>query len=101
MLFNSIDFAIFLPIVFILYWLLKDKSLRIQNLLIVGASYFFYGQWDDHFLGLIIFSTLTDYLIGLGLGKPQLRPIKRKALLFSSILVNLGILGIFKYYNFF
>ncbi len=101
MLFNSIDFAIFLPIVFILYWLLKDRSLKLQNLLVVGASYYFYGQWDYRFLGLIIFSTFTDYLIGLGLGKPQLKPRKRKALLFTSILVNLGILGLFKYYNFF
>ncbi|MGK7957401.1 MAG: MBOAT family protein [Crocosphaera sp.] len=101
MLFNSVDFAIFLPIVFILYWLLHRRSLRLQNLLIVGASYFFYGQWDYRFLGLIIFSTLTDYLIGLKLGKPQLKPTARKALLFISIFVNLGILGLFKYYNFF
>ncbi|MGB5769618.1 MAG: MBOAT family O-acyltransferase [Crocosphaera sp.] len=101
MLFNSIDFAIFLPLVFILYWLLKERSLRLQNLLIVCASYIFYGKWDYHFLGLIIFSTLTDYLIGLGLGKPELNPSQRKGLLFISILVNLGILGFFKYYNFF
>ena len=101
MLFNSIDFAIFLPIVFILYWLLKRKSLRLQNLFIVGASYFFYGQWDYRFLGLIIFSTLTDYFIGLGLGKPQVKPKTRQVLLFTSIIVNLGILGLFKYYNFF
>ncbi|MGK7961255.1 MBOAT family O-acyltransferase [Crocosphaera sp.] len=101
MLFNSIDFAIFLPIVFILYWLLQRRSLRLQNLLIVGASYFFYGQWDYRFLGLIIFSTLTDYLIGLRLGKPHVKPTVRKVLLFTSIGVNLGILGLFKYYNFF
>jgi alginate O-acetyltransferase complex protein AlgI len=101
MLFNSIDFAIFLPLVFILYWLLKKRSLRLQNLLIVCASYIFYGKWDYHFLGLIIFSTLTDYLIGLGLGKPDLNPSQRKGLLGISIIVNLGILGFFKYYNFF
>ena len=101
MLFNSIDFAIFLPLVFILYWLLKERNLRVQNLLIVCASYIFYGKWDYRFLGLIIFSTLTDYLIGLGLGKPELNTSQRKGLLFISIIVNLGILGFFKYYNFF
>ncbi|MDJ0510197.1 MAG: MBOAT family O-acyltransferase [Crocosphaera sp.] len=101
MLFNSLDFAIFLPIVFCLYWLLKNQGLRIQNFLIVGASYIFYGTWDYRFLGLIIFSTLTDYVIGLGLEKYHNNKLKSKLLLFTSILVNLGILGFFKYYNFF
>lgn len=100
MLFNSIDFAIFLPIVFILYWFVTDKSLKVQNLLIVIASYLFYGWWDWRFLSLILFSSLVDYLIGLGLLN-QNNQTKRKIYLLTSIIINLGFLGFFKYYNFF
>lgn len=100
MLFNSIDFAVFLPIVFVLYWFVTSKSLRLQNLLIVGASYLFYGWWDWRFLSLILFSTLVDYTIGRGLAMEE-HPTKRKVLLWTSILINLGFLGFFKYYNFF
>ena len=100
MLFNSLTFAAFLPIVFVLYWFLAHRNLRCQNLLIVAASYVFYGWWDWRFLSLIIISSLTDYLIGLGLGKTA-RPSARKVLLVVSILVNLGLLGFFKYSNFF
>jgi D-alanyl-lipoteichoic acid acyltransferase DltB (MBOAT superfamily) len=100
MLFNSIDFAIFLPIVFILYWFGTNKNLRLQNFLIVAASYLFYGWWDWRFLSLILFSTFVDYSVGLGLLKQE-NPTKRKILLWISILVNLGFLGFFKYYNFF
>lgn len=100
MLFNSIDFAIFLPIVFILYWFVTKNNLRLQNFLIVGASYLFYGWWDWRFLSLILFSTLVDYSIGLGLLKQE-NQTKRKILLWTNILVNLGFLGFFKYYNFF
>ena len=64
MLFNSIDFAIFLPIVFILYWFVTNKNLKLQNFLIVAASYLFYGWWDWRFLSLILFSTVVDYTIG-------------------------------------
>lgn len=100
MFFNSIDFAIFLPIVFILYWFVTNQNLKLQNFLIVVASYVFYGWWDWRFLSLIIFSTLVDYLVGLGLAKEE-NPSKRKIFLWTSILVNLGFLGFFKYYNFF
>lgn len=100
MLFNSIDFAIFLPIVFILYWFATNKNLKLQNLLIVAASYLFYGWWDWRFLSLIFFSTIVDYSVGLGLLKQE-NQTKRKILLWTSILVNLGFLGFFKYYNFF
>ena len=100
MLFNSIDFAIFLPIVFILYWFVTNKNLKLQNFLIVVASYLFYGWWDWRFLSLILFSTIVDYSVGLGLLKQE-NQIKRKFLLWTSILVNLGFLGFFKYYNFF
>jgi D-alanyl-lipoteichoic acid acyltransferase DltB (MBOAT superfamily) len=100
MLFNSIDFAIFLPIVFTLYWFLVNKNLKLQNLLIVAASYVFYGWWDWRFLSLIIFSTLVDYIVGLKL-LTENKQSKRKTLLWISILVNLGVLGFFKYFNFF
>ncbi len=100
MLFNSLDFAIFLPVVFILYWFITSKNLKVQNLLIVFASYFFYGWWDWRFLSLIIFSTLVDYSVGIALSK-QNNEAKRRMLLWTSILVNLGFLGFFKYYNFF
>lgn len=100
MLFNSIDFAIFLPVVFILYWFFCQKNLKLQNLLIVVASYVFYGWWDWRFLSLIIFSSIVDYSIGLALSNENNQK-KRKLYLWLSILVNLGFLGFFKYYNFF
>ena len=100
MLFNSIEFAIFLPIIFILYWFITNKSLKLQNLLLLLSSYIFYGWWDWRFLSLIIFSSFVDYFVGVGLGRIE-APHKRKVLLWTSILVNLGFLGFFKYYNFF
>ncbi|WP_159017960.1 MBOAT family O-acyltransferase [Algibacter sp. L3A6] len=100
MYFNSIDFAVFLPIVFILYWFVTDKNLKLQNALLVVSSYVFYGWWDWRFLSLIIFSSLVDYSIGLALKKENSLS-KRKGLLWVSIIINLGFLGFFKYYNFF
>jgi len=100
MLFNSIDFAIFLPLVFILYWFVTDKNLKLQNFLIVAASYLFYGWWAWRFLSLILFSTIVDYTVGQKL-KNEENQLKRRILLWTSILVNLGFLGFFKYYNFF
>ncbi len=100
MLFNSIDFAIFLPIIFILYWFVTNKNLKLQNFLIVAASYLFYGWWDWRFLSLILFSTIIDYSIGRKL-RTEENQNKRKFLLWTSILMNLGFLGFFKYYNFF
>lgn len=100
MLFNSIDFALFLPLVFVLYWFVTNQNLKVQNFLIVVASYVFYGWWDWRFLSLILFSTLVDYFIGLGL-KSEKHQTKRLLLLWTSISVNLGFLGFFKYYNFF
>ena len=100
MLFNSLDFAIFLPLVCILYWGLCRKSKRHQNLLILVASYVFYGWWDWRFLSLLLISTVVDYTVGLQLKKTN-RANHRKLLLFISLAVNLGLLGFFKYYNFF
>lgn len=100
MLFNSIDFAIFLPIVFLIYWFITNKNLKLQNAFLVVASYFFYGWWDWRFLALIIFSTLLDYWVGRLMAQ-ETKVLNRKILLWVSILVNLGFLGFFKYYNFF
>ncbi len=100
MLFNSLEFLIFLPVVFILYWFVVHKKLRSQNFLILVASYVFYGWWDWRFLSLIIFSSTVDFLIGVSLSKTE-KIRARKLLLTSSILVNIGFLGFFKYYNFF
>jgi D-alanyl-lipoteichoic acid acyltransferase DltB (MBOAT superfamily) len=100
MLFNSIDFALFLPVVFVLYWFVFKNSLKYQNLLVVAASYVFYGWWDWRFLGLIIFSTVLDFFIGKSLAKTT-HELNRKLLLYTSVAVNLGFLGIFKYFDFF
>ncbi len=100
MLFNSIDFAIFLPIVFLLYWFVTNKNIKLQNSLIIVASYFFYGWWDWRFLSLIVISSFIDYSVGIGLAKTDDKT-KRKFLLLTSIIVNLGFLGFFKYFNFF
>lgn len=100
MLFNSLEFALFLPIVFAIYWIIGSQRRKWQNLLIVAASYFFYGWWDWRFLGLIAISTLVDYLVGIGMDKSK-ASLHRKSFLLISISVNIGILAIFKYYNFF
>ncbi len=100
MLFNSIDFAIFLPISFIIYWFITNERLQLQNLFIIIASYLFYGWWDWRFLSLILFSTFVDYTIGRLLENEE-DQARRKILLGISVFVNLGFLGFFKYYNFF
>ncbi len=83
MLFNSIDFAIFLPIVFLIYWFITNKSLKLQNAFLVVASYFFYGWWDWRFLALIIFSTLLDYWVGRLMAQ-ETKVLNRKILLWVS-----------------
>ena len=100
MLFNSIEFLLFLPVVFVLYWFVFDKKLKYQNLLILVSSYVFYGWWDYRFLSLILLSTIVDYFIGLGISN-QASLKNKRILLWCSVLFNLGILGFFKYYNFF
>ncbi len=101
MFFNSIDFALFLPIVFTLYWSL-NKSLKLQNLLILIASYVFYGWWDWRFLFLIFLSSLLDFTIGCAFSSQKVNTKwKSRLLLGLSVGVNLGLLGFFKYYNFF
>ncbi len=103
MLFNSIEFAVFLPLVAVLYWLVFNKmGVKTRNLFLLFCSYFFYGMWDWRFLGLIVLSSVMDYSLGLLIGNvPAENHKKRKMLLSVSILVNLGILGFFKYAGFF
>ena len=100
MLFNSFNFALFLPLVFILYWFISNKNLKFQNLLLLVASYFFYSCWDWRFLFLLIFSTLLDYFSGIQIYKSN-NASQRKFWFWLSIIINLGFLGVFKYFNFF
>src|SRR5258708_318776 len=100
MFFNSAAFAVFLPIVFFIYWFVTNKNLNLQNILLLISSYFFYSCWDLLFLFLLIFSTLLDFFTGIKISETE---NKRKRLFWFwlSISINLGFLGIFKYYNFF
>lgn len=100
MLFNSLDFAYFLPIVFALYWLLNSKSLQLQNMLLLIASYYFYASWNWHFLFLLMFSTVLDYYTGLKMCEAPNKK-SRKFWFLLSVIINAGFLGVFKYYNFF
>nr|WP_294777088.1 MBOAT family O-acyltransferase [uncultured Flavobacterium sp.] len=100
MIFNSYAFALFFPIVFILYWLLSKKNIIYQNVLLLVASYIFYGWWDWRFLFLLVFSTSLDYYTGIKMYDSK-TAIGKKAWFWISIGVNLGFLGFFKYYNFF
>jgi len=100
MLFNSFEFLIFLPIVFIGYWLVF-KKLYIQNIFLLVISYVFYGWWDWRFLLLIAFTSLLSYYSGLLILKYDSIKKSKKQVLVVNIVINLLILGIFKYYNFF
>ena len=100
MFFNSFAFAVFLPIVFLLYWFVFNKNKSSQNLLLIVASYYFYSCWDWRFLFLLVFSTFLDYYTGIQIEKSK-KETTRKFWFWLSISVNLGFLGVFKYYNFF
>jgi D-alanyl-lipoteichoic acid acyltransferase DltB (MBOAT superfamily) len=100
MFFNSIEFALFLPVVFFLYWFVAGNNKKLQNYILLAASYYFYSCWDYRFLFLLIFSTFLDYFTGLKIFNAESKQGK-KTWLFISIFINLGFLGFFKYYNFF
>lgn len=100
MLFNSLNFAIFLPIVFILYWFATKGNLRLQNFLLLVSSYFFYACWDWRFMFLLIFSTSLDFFTGIKIHESA-NQRRKLSWLWLSIGINLGFLGVFKYYNFF
>ncbi len=99
MLFNSYEFAYFFGLLFPTYWLLR-KHYRWQNLLLLSAGYFFYANWNPKFLGLLILSTVMDYWCGIAVDRID-APAKRKSFVALSMVLNLGMLGVFKYYNFF
>ena len=100
MVFNSLEFFLFLPTVFILYWFVFNKHLKTQNLFLLGASYLFYGLWDWRFLSLILLSTAVDYYVAINIEANNDKKI-RKRWLWVSVIFNIGLLGFFKYYNFF
>lgn len=100
MLFNSLEFAIFLPIIFFLYWILEKKTVLWQNILLFSASYFFYACWDWRFLFLLFFSTAFDYYVGYKLHLLKGKKV-RSCLLWFAVVINVGLLGYFKYLNFF
>ena len=100
MLFNSLEFLVFLPVFFCIYWLLA-KRIRLQNAAVVVASYIFYGWWDWRFLILIAISSLCAYASGLLIQKYEGSVKKQKAINVINVVINLGILGFFKYFNFF
>lgn len=100
MLFNSLQFAVFLPVVFILYWFVAKGNRKVQNILLLVASYIFYGWWDWRFLGLLILLSTANYFIGIEIERNQGK--KGGPIWFvTGLAINLGVLGVFKYYNFF
>jgi len=100
MLFNSFEFLIFLPVVFLLYWLVFQRSLKLQNLFILAASYLFYAWWDWRYLFLIAFLSGVNYLAGMMPAHEESQKA-RKVILALSCVISLGLLGVFKYFNFF
>jgi alginate O-acetyltransferase complex protein AlgI len=100
MFFNTLSFAVFLPIVFVLYWFVFSKTNGLQNSFLVAVSYFFYSYWDWKFMFLLLFSTILCYFSGIQIENSS-KEINKKIWFWFSIIVNLGFLGIFKYYNFF
>ena len=96
MSFNSIEFAIFLPIVFLIYWYAFKKYTQLQNVFLLGVSYLFYGWWDWRFLSLIILTTATTYFTAIATQK-----YNKKLWTYINIFINIGILIYFKYFNFF
>src|SRR6187551_1034913 len=100
MLFNSFEFLVFLLIVFFIYWFLVAKNLKLQNIFLIIAAFVFYGWWDWRFLFLLVGISLIDYLTGINIEKAT-NPKIKKLILGISLVSNLGILGTFKYFNFF
>ena len=100
MLFNSFAYLIFFPLVFLFYWLFSSRSSKLQNIFLLSVSYFFYAWWNWRFLSLIILCSLVNFVAGLLLMKTQIHKYRR-AIIFVCCIICLGVLGIFKYYDFF
>jgi len=102
MLFNSFNYAVFLPVVYLLYWFVFNRNITLRNIFLLTVSYIFYAFWDWRFVSLIVLSSFVDFFIGLGMkNSADNQQMKRKLLLILSLVFNFGILGFFKYYNFF
>src|SRR5215510_14857697 len=99
MLFNSLTFVIFLPLVLAAHWGLSSR-VRLQNVVLIAASCIFYGWWDVRFLFLLLLSSALDFTVGLLLDKEE-REQRRKILITISLVSQLGLLATFKYFNFF
>lgn len=100
MTFQSLEYLVFLPIVVLIYWTICSRNKTLQNSLIVVSSLVFYGIWDWRFLGLLLITALSTFFAGLWMGKTD-NSQKRKALSVGAIVLNIGLLFFFKYYNFF
>lgn len=100
MIFVSIEFAIFLVVVFLLYWIKRWNNFKIQNILLLAASYFFYGMWDWRFLIILVLLSLANFGFGLLIDINEVNK-RKKFWLISGLILNIGILAVFKYYNFF
>lgn len=100
MIFNSLEYFIFLPIVYLIYWFAFKKSVQKQNVFLLLSSYLFYGWWDWRFLSLIFLSTCVDYFVAQKIDAIDYQKT-RKAWLWVSVIFNVGLLGFFKYFNFF
>ena len=100
MVFNTFDFGFFLVLVYSLYWIIGVKNRRLQNVVLLLASYVFYGLWDWRFLFLLLGSSVVDFLCGIAIENSTNR-LRQKLWLVLSIAWNLGVLMLFKYYGFF
>jgi len=100
MLFTKFEFAVFLPVVFLIYWLVLKERLKAQNMFLLFASYVFYGWWDFKLLLLLFSASLFNFVVGLKL-EEQAGKRRKKIWLYTGVIVNLGLLGFFKYCNFF
>jgi D-alanyl-lipoteichoic acid acyltransferase DltB (MBOAT superfamily) len=96
MLFNTTSFILFISIVFLLYWFVFSKKLKLQNFFLLVASYFFYGWWDWRYLSLVLLCSIVNYIAGLLLMKTEIQK-QRKLILTVCCLISLGVLGVFKY----
>lgn len=105
MLFNSFEFLIFIPIVFLLYWLVASRNVKAQNIFLIAISYFFYAWWDWRFLSLVLIATVSTYVaayyINVYKNQREKGNIAAKWILIGTLILNIGILFFFKYYNFF
>ena len=100
-MFNSFEFLLFLPVVFLIYWFVAVRNLTVQNMFIVLASYVFYGWWNPMFLLLIFITSVCSYASGVGIDVAQRRGRTGRWIAVANVLLNLGILGVYKYYDFF